>query len=146
VLLSLCFRAVGQGGCGKNVFPPPPPPPTHPLLRSGHLKNGVARLAPQLFQFMARTEVVLIFVYIAPTTLVGANEWTSWVCVRVGVGPFTGRFEALHPHRHVKYKLCIVLKALAPKREREVVHRSEITQSVELFIAQRQRNDSSHTI
>jgi len=34
---------------------------------------------------------------IAPTTLVGAYEWTSWVCVRVGGGPYTGRSASRHP-------------------------------------------------
>jgi len=38
---------------------------------------------------------------IAPTTLVGANESTPWVCVRVGVAPYTGRFWCLLPRAYV---------------------------------------------
>jgi len=54
---------------------------------------------------------------IAPTTLVGAYEWTSWaqegcVCVRVGVGPYTGPFGALHPLKALKRNICIVLKVI----------------------------------
>jgi len=57
---------------------------------------------------------------VAPTTLVGADEWTSWVCVRVGVGPYTGRFEALHPRGCVVTKLYNVLRVCpGPCRKRE---------------------------
>jgi len=49
---------------------------------------------------------------IAPTTLVGAYDWTSWVCVRVGVGPCTGPFGALHTQKALKRNICIVLKVV----------------------------------
>jgi len=50
---------------------------------------------------------------VAPTTSVGAYEWTSWVCVRLGVGPYTGPFEALHPQQALKRQICIVLKVVS---------------------------------
>jgi len=47
----------------------------------------------------------LVVSFNCPDDVVGANEWTSWVCVRVGVGPYTGRFDSVPAYAHVQHHL-----------------------------------------
>jgi len=65
--------------------------------------------SPLALPFPARANVWPIF---ALTTLVGAYEWTSCVCVcaGLGVGPYTGRFEALRSCACVVYEAKYIIK------------------------------------
>jgi len=74
-----------------------------PFSLRGRLPDWPVRLA-------GRRSKARMAGHIAPTTLVGANESTSWVCVRVGVAPYTGRFGRLRPSAYVVHGHLVIWK------------------------------------